>query len=185
MNEPLVQWTLLNNFEFLSKSLDFRIARKRGQEITTDFGRIDFIVEDFNTNQMIVELETVLNQKNKLEYCFKQLINYKNVRFTDQTEYCLLYASETNANSRLRIHRFGKANNILIRTYSLNDIKGLYTSTLERLSLSFGLALPKPKTYTISYLRWLNKILKPFDDFTKDNHTAPLDRATNISQIGV
>ncbi len=27
--------------------------------------------------------------------------------------------------------------------------------------------MPKPKNYTICYLRWLNKILKPFDDFTK------------------
>lgn len=126
MNESLVQWTLLNNLDFLSKSLDFKIAKKKGQEITTDFGRIDFIVEDFNKNQIIVELETLLNQKNKLEYCFNQMINYKNVRFTNKTEYCILYASETNRNSRLRIDRFGEDNNILVQTYSLNDIKKLY-----------------------------------------------------------
>jgi len=45
MKESLVQWTLLQNLDFLSKSLDFPIAVKRGQEITTDFGRIDFILE--------------------------------------------------------------------------------------------------------------------------------------------
>ncbi len=119
MNESLVQWTLLNNLDFLSKSLDFKIAKKKGQEITTDFGRIDFIVEDFNNNQMIVELETMLNQKSKLEYCFNQMINYKNVSFTYNTEYCILYASETNRHSRLRIDRFGEDNDIIIRNTNL------------------------------------------------------------------
>ncbi len=57
MKESLVQWTLLQNLDFLSKSLDFPIAIKKGQEITTDFGRIDFILEDPNKNQLIVELE--------------------------------------------------------------------------------------------------------------------------------
>ena len=42
---------------------------------------------------------------------------------------------------------------------------------MERLSLSFGLALPEPKNYTICYLRWLNKILKPFYDFEKNTLT--------------
>jgi len=56
----------------------------------------------------------------------------------------------------------------LVRTYSLNKVKSLYTNTVEKLSLSFGLALPKPKNYTICYLRWLNKILKPFTDFNKE-----------------
>jgi len=31
--------------------------------------------------------------------------------------------------------------------------------------------LPRPKTYTNCYLRWLNKILKPFLDFSKDTLT--------------
>ena len=75
MTESLVQWTLLNNLDFLGKSLDFNIASKKGQEITTDFGRIDFIIEDINKNQLIVELETILNAKSKLEYCFYQITN--------------------------------------------------------------------------------------------------------------
>jgi len=44
MNESLVQWTLLNNLAFLGRCLNFRIASKIGQEITTDFGRIDFVM---------------------------------------------------------------------------------------------------------------------------------------------
>jgi len=172
MNESLVQWTLLNNLDFLGKALDFNIASKKGQEITTDFGRIDFILEDFKKNQIIVELETILDNKSKLDYCFNQVLNYKNISFTDNTEYCILYASETKNQSKNLIDEFGNENDILVRSYSLNEVKYLYTETVKRLSLSFGLALPKPRNYTICYLRWLNKILKPFYDYSKDTLTA-------------
>lgn len=168
MNESLVRWTLLNNLEFLGKSLDFPIAGKKGQEITSDFGRIDFILEDYQKRELIVELETLLNSRNKLEQCFTQVLNYKNVKFADQTEYCILYASETNPSASEKVVEFGRSNDVLVKTYSLNEVKRLYATTVERLSLSFGLALPKPANYTICYLRWLNKILKPFHDTSKD-----------------
>ena len=171
MNESIVRWTLLNNLPFLRQALNFDIAIKVGQELTTDFGRIDFIVEDFQKNQLIVELETVLNTKNKLDYCFAQINNYRNIRFSDRTLYCILYALETPWKNREIISDFGRANNVLIRTYSVNIVKALYVQTVERLSLSFGLALPEPKNYTICYLRWLNKILKPFTDFGKGTLT--------------
>ena len=167
MKENLVQWTLLQNLDFLSKSLDFQIATKKGQEITTDYGRIDFILENYQKNQLIVELETILDTKNKRDYCFNQVLNYKNVSFSDKTDYCILYANETNQKAKSIINDFGKQNNILIKNYSINDVKKLYSSTVERLSLSFGLSMPKPANYTICFLRWLNKILKPFRDFEK------------------
>jgi len=168
MNESIVQWTLLNNMRFLSDTLNFQIARKRGQEITTDFGRIDFILEDVNKNQLIVELETILDSKNKLDYCFTQILDYKNIRFAENTGYCILYALETDKKVRNTIESFGSRNDILIRAYSLDKVKSLYKDTVERLSLSFGLVLPKPSNYTICYLRWLNKILKPFYDYSKE-----------------
>lgn len=167
MQEYLVQWTLLNNLDYLSRYLDFKIASKRAQELTTEFGRIDFILEGYKNNQLIVELETILDEKSKLKYCFDQILDYKNVQFVDNTKYCILYAYETKENIKRDISTFGEQNNILIRTYSLNEIKSLYASTVEKLSLSFGLALPKPVNYTICYLRWLNKILKPYSDFKK------------------
>jgi len=95
-------------------------------------------------------------------------LNYKNVRFTEDTNYCILYAEETNFTSRKRVHDFGKTNNVLVRTYPLDDVKKLYAKTVERLSLNVGLALPNPKNYTICFLRWLNKILKPFRDLKKE-----------------
>jgi len=171
MNESVVQWTLLNNLGFLGRCLNFNIATKVGQEITTDFGRIDFIVEDFNRNQLIVELETILDTKPKLDYCFSQIRNYKNVRFSDMTSYCILYASETPYRNKLAVRNFGDNNDVLTRTYSVDKVKGLYVQTVERLSLSFGLALPEPKSYTICFLRWLNKILKPFGDYGRNTLT--------------
>ncbi|NCS88002.1 MAG: hypothetical protein AUK34_14560 [Ignavibacteria bacterium CG2_30_36_16] len=167
MQESLVQWTLLNNLSDLSQYLNFKIASKKAQELSTDFGRIDFILEGYRNNHLLVELETTLNEKSKLNYCFDQIINYKNVKFVDDTEYCILYASETSEKVKPIINSFAKENDILVRTYSLNKIKSLYSLTVDKLSLSFGLALPKPANYTICYLRWLNKILKPYYDSKK------------------
>lgn len=172
MKESLVQWTLLQNLDFLAKSLNFPIAKKIGQEITTDYGRIDFILEDNNQKHLIVELETILDTKNKQDYCFEQTKRYKkNVSFSNNTDYCILYADETNKIAQNAVEKFGIAENVLIRTYSLTKIKELYTSTVERLSLNVGLALPTPKNYTICFLRYLNKILKPFLDYSKSELT--------------
>lgn len=168
MKESLVQWTLLQNLSFLSQSLDFKIACKKGQEITTEFGRIDFVVENFEKQHLIVEFETTLDTKGKRDYCFNQVLNYKNVKYLNNTSYCILYADETTQKAKNIISNFGIDNNVLIKTYSITDVKKLYTSTVEKLSLSFGLTIPKPANYTICFLRWLNKILKPFNDFSKD-----------------
>ncbi|MDX9883572.1 MAG: hypothetical protein RBS73_16045 [Prolixibacteraceae bacterium] len=167
MRERLVQWTLMQNLDFLSSSLDFNISSRKGQEITTNYGRIDFIVENRDKKQLVVELETLLDTKAKRDYCFNQVLNYKNVRFSNDTDYCILYAHETTPKSKKIVQEFGIINNVKIKTYSINDIKQLYSSTVERLSLSFGLSLPKPANYTICYLRWLNKILKPYLDYNK------------------
>jgi hypothetical protein len=167
MVESLVQWTLLNNPETLSRVLEFPIAKTIGQEITTEFGRIDFILSDIHGKHLIVELETLLDSKTKLDYCFNQTLNYKNVKFSTNTDYCILYAEETSKRVHNHIESFGKNNDILVRTYSLENTKSLYSQTINRLSLNVGLALPNPKNYTICYLRWLNKIMKPFLDLNK------------------
>ncbi|TAK65413.1 MAG: hypothetical protein EPO24_02515 [Bacteroidetes bacterium] len=168
MQEGLVQWTLLQRLDYLSKVLDFRVAAKKGQQITTDFGRIDFVVENPQKRQLIVELETLLDSKSKREYCFSQILNYKHVRYAEKTEYCILFAHETKQSAQTIVQDFGIANNVLIKTYSLNAVKTIYTNCVEQLNQNFGLTLPKPANYTICYLRWLNKILKPFIDYNKE-----------------
>ncbi len=168
MVESLVQWTLLNNPSFLGNYLNFDFAKVIGQEITTDFGRIDFVLANSENKHLIVELETILNSKSKIDYCFSQTINYKNVKFSNATSYCILYAEETNLKNQKVIEKFGKENGVLIQTYPLEKIKKLYSETVERLSLNVGLALPNPKNYTICFLRWMNKIMKPFADWNTD-----------------
>lgn len=167
MNESLVQWTLLNNLSELSLILDCKIATTIGQEISTDFGRIDFILENNQSKYLVVELETVLNTKSKLTYCFDQVLNYKKATFPVSTAFCILYAEETSIKNKKNIESFGYKYDLLIKTYSLEYVKKLYKQTIERLSLNVGLALPNPKNYTICYLRWMNKILKTFKDLNK------------------
>ncbi len=171
MVESLVQWTLLNNPSNLGEFLNFDISKIIGQEITTDFGRIDFVLSNSNNKHLVVELETELDSKSKLDYCFNQTLNYKNVKFSDLTDYCILYAEETKSANRDKVKQFGKEHGILIHTYSLEKTKKLYNETVKRLSLNVGLALPNPKNYTICYLRWLNKIMKPFLDLGKNELT--------------
>ena len=167
MNEALVQWTLLNNQRHLAEFLDFNFSTILGQEISTDFGRIDFVVKNNSDKSIVVELETVLNSKSKRDYCFNQTLNYKNVQFTSNTTYCILYAEETLQKHKHEIIKFGKRENIIIKSYSISKVVKLYDETIKRLSLNFGLALPTPKNYTICYLRWLNKILAPFQQNKK------------------
>jgi hypothetical protein len=184
MIESLVQWTLLHNKDKLSKILNFDIAKIIGQEITTDFGRIDFALIDNKNNSLIVELETTLDNKSKIEYCKNQIINYKNIKFSEQTEYCILYADETKNKNKQLIEKFGKENDVYIYTYSIESTKHLYRDTIDKLTLNVGLALPSPKNYTICYLRWLNKIMLPFLEFkktelTKDEVFIPFKNKSN------
>ncbi len=175
MNEALVQWTLLNNQKYLAEFLDFNFSTILGQEISTDYGRIDFVVKNNSNKSLVVELETVLNLKSKRDYCYNQTLNYKNVPFTTNTAYCILYAEETSPKYKQEIEKFGKKENVIIKSYSISRVAKLYDETIKRLSLNIGLALPTPKNYTICYLRWLNKILVPF----QQNNTSKL----NFNQI--
>ena len=164
MVESLVQWTLLNNASALADALQFDFAKIVGQEITTDFGRLDFVLADSVGKHWIVELETAIDSRSKLNYCLNQTLNYKNVKFADHTDYCILYALETNPIYAKQVDLFCQQHQLFSRRYSLETAKRLYAQTVERLSLNVGLALPNPKNYTICYLRWLNKIMKPFRD---------------------
>ena len=146
--------------------LDFDIYKIIGKEITTDWGRIDFALSNNKNESLIVELETVLDAKHKIDYCFNQTLNYKNIKLYENTNYCILFAEETK-NHKI-IEEFGKSNEIIVKSYSLEYAKKLYANTIERLSLNVGLALPSPKNYTICYLRYLNKVMKSFVDFNKE-----------------
>ena len=188
MVESLVQYTLLNNTNYLAEVLDFDVHKVIGKEITTEWGRIDFVLSNNKNESLIVELETILDSKSKLDYCFNQTLNYKNVKFNENTNYCILFAEETK--NHKAIEEFGKSNEIIIQSYSLEYTKKLYADTINRLSLNVGLALPSPKNYTICYLRWLNKIMKTFSNLNREvlnkdeilkPFTSSKGRATNFN----
>lgn len=53
---------------------------------------------------------------------------------------------------------------------SFESVKDLYADKKgEKFRLNSDISFPRPKNYTICFLRWLNKILKPFVDFKKDS----------------
>ncbi|MEA2074338.1 MAG: hypothetical protein U9O85_01160 [Euryarchaeota archaeon] len=68
MNESLVQWTLLNNVDYLSEALNFEIASKRGQEITTDYGSTPLGIEINNIFSLDLQIK-----KYRLNLNFKYL----------------------------------------------------------------------------------------------------------------
>ncbi len=80
---------------------------------------------------------------------------------------CVLFAEETSPKNQKIIEKFGQEHKVIIKSYSLEKVKHLYTKTVQRLSLNVGLALPNLKNYTICYFRWLGKIVKPFKDRNK------------------
>jgi hypothetical protein len=74
MNELLVEWTLLREQNYLKKCLGLNIKRKLFQQYSTEFGRIDFAHELPNGQIVITELETIIDNKSKLEYCQSQCL---------------------------------------------------------------------------------------------------------------
>jgi hypothetical protein len=57
---------------------------------------------------------------------------------------------------------------IILRTYSIVDIQELYKKCLDELSKTTGIYLGPPVAMDVVYLRWLNKVIKPFYDEQTD-----------------
>jgi hypothetical protein len=72
MNESLVQWVLMHEPEYLQSVLGFGSLKKVGSEITTDYGRVDFIYETFKNEVLVIELETGINSVSKYRHCIDQ-----------------------------------------------------------------------------------------------------------------
>jgi hypothetical protein len=63
---------LLQQPEYLQSRLGFALTRKLGENYTTEQGRIDFAFET-PEEIVVVELETKINNKAKLQYCTDQV----------------------------------------------------------------------------------------------------------------
>jgi hypothetical protein len=166
MNESLVQWVLLRRPEYLQEKLGFGLGRKLGENYTTEQGRIDFAFETRN-EILVVELETGINNKAKFEYCTKQVERYKDINFVTEkpVKFVILFDEENTSPRFLTpLRDFCEKLGILLRTYSILDIQELYKKCLEELSKTTGIYLGPPVAMDVVYLRWLNKVIKPFYD---------------------
>jgi hypothetical protein len=170
MNESLVQWVLLKRPEYLQKRLGFHLGRKLGENYTTEQGRIDFAFET-RDELLVVELETAIDNKAKFDYCTDQVRRYRQINFSTKkpVRFIILFEKENTAPRFQRLLReFADELNVLLRSYSILDIQQLYGKCLEELSKTTGLYLGPPVAMDVVYLRWLNRVVKPFSDLGKD-----------------
>lgn len=164
MNESLVQWVLLKRPEYLQEKLGFELERKLGENYTTEQGRIDFAFET-KKEILVIELETGISNKAKFEYCLGQVKRYKHIDFATEkpVKFVILFDEEnTSPKFKKPLHDFCEELDILLRTYSILDVQELYKKCLEELNKTTGIYLGPPVAMDVVYLRWLNKVIKPF-----------------------
>jgi hypothetical protein len=165
MNENIVQWVLLRKTDFLAKHLRLRLRRKLAEYQTTDFGVIDFAFDTADNDVAVVELETAISNRAKLEFCLEQSIRYKNLAsqipnplkvfiLYDQLGTPLPLAEELRAESA--------KHGLELRTYSMLDVKELYQKCMEELELTSGIYLGRPVAMNVTHLRLMNRLLMPF-----------------------
>lgn len=182
MNESLVQWVLLRRPEYLQEKLGFELERKLGENYTTEQGRIDFAFET-RSEILIVELETGISNKANFEYCIEQVKRYKEIEFvTDKpVKFIILYDEENTPPRFVKLlDDFCKKLDIVLRTYSILDVQELYKNCLEELSKTTGIYPGPPVAMDVVFLRWLNKVIRPFYDEHAD--ALPFDKVRNVSK---
>lgn len=170
MNENLVQWVLLKRPEYLQKKLGFKLKRKLGENYTTEQGRIDFAFET-EKEILVIELETGINNKAKFAYCTDQVKRYKKINFLSEkpVKFVILFDEEnTPPKFRELLKDFCEKLDVILRTYSIIDVQELYKNCLEELSKTTGIYLGPPVAMDVVYLRWLNRVIKPFYDKQAD-----------------
>lgn len=164
VEEPLVQWVLLREERYLRSCLGLPLMRKLAEQLTTDFGRIDFAYELDNGQVAIVELETAIDNTTKFNYCTEQITHYKQIALGAQRPVVvLLYDKQsTPARFQRQIEQFAAASSVELREYSSAQVLALYGRLIEQLRKTAGISLGRPLAMDVVYLRWLNKIILPF-----------------------
>lgn len=164
MNESLVQWILLKESNYLQKCLDIKLRKKLVEYYTTDFGIIDFALETEN-EIVVVELETEIDNKSKLEFCTEQVKRYKKISFETEKPikfYVLFDKINTPERFRIMLEDFSKKFGVTLKTYSMLDIQELYKKCLNLLRITSGEYLGSPVAMDVVYLKWLNRIIEPY-----------------------
>ncbi len=170
MNEYLVEWTLLREQDYLNKCLGLNIKKKIFQQYTTEYGRIDFAHELTDGSIAITELETVIDNKAKLEYCQFQTLEYSKIIFQEKKKpiIVVLIADETPSKFKTQLKSFVDENDFLYKTYSLSVVNNYYKQLIEEAVKNSGVPLVKPVANNFTHLSCLNRFILPFFDLEKD-----------------
>ena len=170
MNEALVEWTLLREQDYLNKCLGLAVKKKIFQQYSTEYGRIDFAHELMDGRIAITELETIIDNKSKLEYCQYQCLEYANIQFGRQEKplIVILIAKETPDKYKKQLIDFSKKHDFRFKTYSLEIVNDYYKSLIEEAVKNSGVPLVKPVANNFTHLSCLNRFILPFFDLGKD-----------------
>ena len=181
MNENLVQWVLMREPEYLQSKLRFDLKKRIGAELTTDYGRLDFVYETNKNEILVVEVETGIDSESKYRHCLEQIKQYKkleedwgSIRFRGKScnkiRTVLLYAKDrTPKKYNKKIRKDCVKYDFYIRFYSLIEIQALYKKCIDRIKKTTGISLGKSVALGVSSLKWLNKIMTPFIERDTDN----------------
>ena len=170
MNEALVEWTLLREQNYLNKCLGLGVKKKIFQQYSTEYGRIDFAHELNDGRIAITELETVIDNKSKLEYCQYQCLEYANIQFGTNIKplIIILIANETPDKYKNQLISFSKKHNFEFKTYSLEIVNDFYKQLIEEAVKNSGVPLVKPVANNFTHLACLNRFVLPFFELEKD-----------------
>jgi hypothetical protein len=170
MNESLVEWTLLREQNYLNKCLGLGVKKKIFQQYSTEYGRIDFAHELNDGRIAITELETIIDNKFKLEYCQYQCLEYANIKFGTKEKplIVILIAKETPDKYKKQLIDFSKEHDFEFKTYSLDIVNKYYKQLIEDAVKNSGMPLVKPVANNFTHLACLNRFILPFFDLEKD-----------------
>jgi len=170
MNETLVEWTLLREQNYLNKCLGLGIKKKIFQQYSTEYGRIDFAHELNDGRIAITELETIIDNKSKLEYCKYQCLEYANIQFGTKEKplIVVLIANETPDKYKQQLIHFSKEHHFEFKTYSLDIVNEYYKKLIEEAVKNSGVPLVRPVANNFTHLACLNRFILPFYDLGKD-----------------
>lgn len=170
MNELLVEWTLLREQEYLKQCLGLNLKRKILEQYSTEYGRIDFAHELYDGQIVITELETIIDNKSKMQYCQSQTIEYSNITFAykEKPLIAVLIANETPLRYQQYMRDFSNDYNFIYRTYSLDKVREYYKQLIEEAVANSGVPLVRPVANNFTHLACLNRFILPFFELSKN-----------------
>jgi hypothetical protein len=168
IDEHLVQWVLLKDIEYFTKLLDLPVNRCLGTEVTTDYGRVDFLFRMKDEGLLIVELETGINSNSKLAHCKSQITNYHKLSTQMKNkpsaiQVAIVYASDiTPGRFQKELLEFAKETNTILRTYSNHSIIQRFNKMVDQINYTSGVSLSRAVALGVPSITWLKKFMVPF-----------------------